>query len=80
MKRRTSSRVAPVPEILDTRALAKYLGCSTQFLEIARIKGSAIPFVKIGSLVRYRKSAVDAWLASNEVRSTSEERPACHES
>lgn len=70
MKR--ASRTASVPDILDTRAAAKYLGCSTQFLEILRCKGGGPPFAKLGGLVRYRRSSLEAWVASSEITSTSE--------
>ena len=68
--------IAVVPEILNTTQLAKFLGVSTQYLEIARLKGNGPPFSRVGRLVRYRRATIDAWLEAHEVRSTSEERPA----
>jgi len=62
------------PEVLTTEQAAAFLSCSVQFLEIARCKGGGPPFSKCGPrLIRYRKSALLAWLAQREVRSTSEE-------
>jgi len=69
------SRSAPVGEILNTVQAARYLGCSKQLLEILRCRGGGPPYAKIGALVRYRKMAIDGWIAANEVLSTSEKRP-----
>lgn len=62
------------PEVLTTEQAATFLGCSTQFLEIARCKGDGPPFSKVGRrLIRYRKSTLLRWLEKNEVTSTSAE-------
>jgi len=66
-----ASAAASVPDILDTRAAAKYLGCSTQFLEILRCKGGGPPFAKLGSLVRYRRLSLEQWVTASEIGTTS---------
>jgi excisionase family DNA binding protein len=58
------------PEVMTTVEAARYFRCSRQFLEISRLRGGGPPFSKVGRLVRYRKSSLDAWLAGLERVST----------
>ena len=52
-------------EVLNTTEAAEYLGFQPQTLAIWRTTGRyGLPFLKLGRLVRYRKSDLDAWLAS----------------
>lgn len=46
---------------------ATYLGYSPKTLEKWRKNGEGPAFVRIGSRVRYRKEALDAWIAAREV-------------
>ncbi len=55
---------------LDTTAVAKMLGLSNSYLEKTRWLGTGIPFVKVGKLVRYKHSAVMAYLEANRKRKT----------
>jgi excisionase family DNA binding protein len=57
---------APTPEVMTTPEAALYLRCSTQLLEIMRCRGGGPPYTKVGRLVRYRKSALEKWLAERE--------------
>ena len=42
-------------------------------LQKDRVYGGGIPFIRLGRLVRYRRSDIDAWLAARPaLRSTSE--------
>ncbi|OAI12973.1 excisionase [Methylomonas koyamae] len=51
--------------MLDNAAAAEYLGISTGTLDVWRsTKRYAIPFIKVGRLVKYRQSALDAFLES----------------
>jgi hypothetical protein len=59
-------------ELLNTTALAEWLGVSTQWVEIARGGDYGPPFQLIGSLIRYRRGAVKAWLRQREFKSTAE--------
>ena len=60
--------------VYTTEQAAAFLSCSVPFLEAARVRGDGPPFSKLGPrLIRYRKSALLAWLAKREVHSTSEE-------
>ena len=52
--------------LMDTAALAAYLGVSERTIANWRAESrdqSGPRFYRIGALVRYRKSDVDAWLA-----------------
>ena len=62
----------PTLEYLSTVQCAKYLGCSTQHLEIQRHRGGGIPFVKWGRLIRYRKCDVDSYMNFHLCSSTAE--------
>lgn len=59
-------------ELLNQSKVAKILGTTEKFLEARRTRGGGPAFVKVGRLVRYRKSDVDRWLESRRVTSTSE--------
>ncbi|MBI1425581.1 MAG: helix-turn-helix domain-containing protein [Gammaproteobacteria bacterium] len=61
----------PQFEYLTTVEAAHYLRCSSQFLEIGRCRGYGPPFHKLGRAVRYRKSALNEWLAAQEHRPNS---------
>jgi len=50
--------------LMDPRTLADYLGVSVLTLADHRTKGIGCPFIKVGAAVRYRRSAVEAWLES----------------
>ena len=62
------------PDPLYTNAgAAEYIGVSGVSLEKDRWKRQyGIPFLRIGKAIRYRKSDLDAFLASCVCRSTSE--------
>ena len=64
------------PNILDTAGAAEYLKLSTPTVERLRLTGNGPAFCKLtpgprGS-VRYRRTDLDAWLASRLVKSTSD--------
>lgn len=51
--------------LFNTPEAAEYLGVSQDTLSVWRCVGRYnIPFVKVGRLVRYRKSDLDSWLES----------------
>ena len=62
----TPSTPSALDELLDTRQVAKVYNCTAQWLERMRIEGRGPKYVKIGRLVRYRLSAVEAWIAEQE--------------
>ena len=52
--------------LLTQQEAAAYLKCQPSTLQVWRCTGRvALPFVKVGRRVRYRKSALDAFLAAN---------------
>jgi excisionase family DNA binding protein len=55
-------------EYLTTIEAAAYLKLSRQFLEVARHRGdgSGPRFIKLARAVRYRRSALDAWMAAHD--------------
>jgi predicted DNA-binding transcriptional regulator AlpA len=59
-------------DITDTPGAASYVKLSPVTMERLRITGEGPAFCKLGKAVRYRKSDLDAWLASRLVRSTSD--------
>jgi len=52
-------------DILDENASAALLGLSPGTLSVWRSTGRyKLPFIKVGRKVRYRRTDLDAWLAS----------------
>lgn len=64
--------LAPADRLMNESETAEFLGVAIRTLQDWRVRGSKLRFVKIGSLVRYRLSDVDAFIASNTRTSTSE--------
>ena len=61
----TDSLVAHVTELVDEREAAKILDTKPSTLSVWRSTGRyALPFVKIGRKVRYRRSDLTAWIES----------------
>jgi predicted DNA-binding transcriptional regulator AlpA len=56
-------------EWLDSRQLAAEIGVAAVTLKAWRAVGTGPAYVKVGRLIRYRRSAVAAWLASRTVTS-----------
>jgi len=66
--------------LLSDHQVEKITGRARSTLQKDRVAGTGIPFVRIGRLVRYRQSAVAAYLdALPSRRSTSEADAACAE-
>lgn len=49
-------------EWLDTPRAARHLGVSIGRLEVWRCHGGGPPYSKIGRIVRYKVSELDAWM------------------
>ena len=57
-------------DLLNEKAAAEFLDCAPGSLSVWRSTGRySIPFIKIGSKVRYKRSDLEAWLESR-TRST----------
>lgn len=50
------------PEFFDEKHFCAVLGISSVTATKWRAKAKGPPFIKVGRLVRYRRSDVDAWL------------------
>jgi predicted DNA-binding transcriptional regulator AlpA len=60
--------------LLNTRQAAERCGLSARTLEKYRITGGGPPFIRLGGAVRYQLEDLDAWIASNRRRSTSDDQ------
>lgn len=66
--------LAPEWVLFSQETLAAIRDCSLATLERDRWVGTGVPFIKMGRLVRYRKSDIRAWLERHHsVQSTSME-------
>ncbi len=72
VERALSEYLDPAQKYLNTKQAARYLGLSTQYLEIARHKGDGPPYLKMSKAVRYKRSDLDAWMEGFRRRHTSE--------
>ncbi len=57
---------------LNNEEAAQYLGLKAATLNKWRVYGEGPPFIKVGRLVRYRRTDLDAYLSDRLVQSTSE--------
>lgn len=58
----------PNADLLTNDQAADYIGVTPRTLEVWRCtKRHAIPYIKVGRLVKYRKSALDAFLERQTV-------------
>lgn len=63
--------------LLDAAQAAAYLGMSTKTLKKWRSKGTGPAYSRIShshSRVRYRKSALDAWVVAHETPTSTNEK------
>lgn len=66
----------PIDRAVDTKEAARILGISHRTLENFRLRGGGPAYVRVGAggkLVRYRLSALSAWMDAHTASSTSEE-------
>lgn len=63
---------API-ELLTTDQAAKRLGLARQTLAIMRLRGSPLPFIKLGRRVLYDPTDIATFIAANRRRSTSDD-------
>jgi excisionase family DNA binding protein len=62
------SNVPSPSDLLTREQAAQYLGLKPQTLSVwACTKRYGLPYLKVGSLARYRRSDLDAWLQSRTV-------------
>lgn len=61
--------------LLDEKEVAKILRCSHRTLQGWRLSGKGPPFVKIGRIIRYRRSDVEDFIVASVRKSTSDPGP-----
>lgn len=72
----TLANSAPPAVLLTERQAADFLRCSPRTLQAWRVRGGAVPFVKLGSrCVRYRKADLERWVDGQRRSSTSDPGP-----
>ena len=59
--------------LLSDREVSHIVGRARSTLQKDRVNGTGIPFVRLGALVRYRVSDLDAYLAALPSRSSTSE-------
>ena len=52
-------------DLVTEREAARILAVSKRTLQAWRMKGCGPPFVRVGRAIRYRQSALDAWINAN---------------
>jgi predicted DNA-binding transcriptional regulator AlpA len=63
--------------LLNTHQAAERCSLSPRTLEKHRVAGGGPHFIRLGSAVRYRLEDLDAWIAANRRRSTSDDLSSC---
>jgi hypothetical protein len=69
-----SNRGFHIDPIFNNHQAAEHIGVTPRTLEVWRCtKRYQIPYIKVGRLVKYRKSALDAFLAQRTIGAAEEE-------
>ena len=63
----SAHEIVPNDPLMRSDAVAEYLGVQIPALEKWRQLGVGPDYIKVGRLVRYKKSALDAWLTERTV-------------
>ena len=58
--------------LFTVKDAAAYCRVSKSFLDKARVYGGGPSFILLGSRIRYRQSAIDAWMSGRTFNSTSQ--------
>ena len=64
--------LADAPDLFNEQLLSRITGRSVSSIQKDRLRGTGVPFVVWGRLVRYRKETVIRYLEAHERHSTSE--------
>lgn len=62
-------------KLISEREASELLGASIAWFQRKRVYGDGPPYIKVGSLVRYRISDLEKWCRLNRSGSTSERDP-----
>lgn len=65
----------PDEALWDVADVARYLKCSVGAVR-HRVLHRTIPFQKVGRFVRFRRSAIDAWIAEQNNGAATAQEPA----
>lgn len=58
----------PIGELLNVEQAADFIGVTSHTLDVWRCtKRHTIPYLKVGRLVKYRRSDLEAWLISRTI-------------
>jgi predicted DNA-binding transcriptional regulator AlpA len=72
-----AAKPAAIDPLLSDRDLERLTGGKRSTWQKRRLSGNGPPFIKLGRLVRYRRSQFEAWLAAiPSLQSTSDNGPA----
>lgn len=66
-------RVSPPDQLITESQAASLLGLKPRWLQLDRFGMRRVPFVRIGRMIRYRRSAIEAFLESSTVPAGSRE-------
>lgn len=61
----------PVRQLLNNDETADMLNVSRRTLPVWRVQGKGPKFIKIGKLVRYERTEIEAWILANTHANTS---------
>lgn len=61
-----------VEPLAKTKSVAQYIGVSEQRLANMRMEGTGPEFIRLGRAIRYKWSAVEAWVNEHTHTSTDE--------
>lgn len=53
--------------LLNEKETASLLGIKPQTLSVWRMRGEKLPFIRIGRLVKYQRSAIERFMTENSV-------------
>lgn len=67
----TAASETPVRQLLNNDEAADMMGISRRTLPVWRVQGKGPQFIKIGKLVRYERTELDAWIRANTHANTS---------
>lgn len=67
----TAASETPVRQLLNNDEAADMMGISRRTLPVWRVQGKGPQFIKIGKLVRYERTELDAWIRANTHSNTS---------
>ena len=60
-----------VDDLIGVAELGKYLGGVSKYWIYQRTAGNEIPFVKVGHMIRFRRSEIDRWLSTRSIPAVS---------